>query len=383
MMTTRIPALVTALAALTASAGCIDLDSKPEIQDLRILAVRFDPPEILYSPILVLPASQRPPVELPPSILDATLLAVDPRSSEPLPFTYHVCPVDDFELCINYQVPDAFENERDPEQLKVSLNRLVNRRASLLAPIDDSGGIAGPLGRLNFDLRATEYILPHLPDGTAIAVFQQFARLYVRAENQGIDETAYRRIPLNLDLRIFAQLPDAAQQFSDYLGVTICTPEQSLAHDPSCLQIREPNRNPTIEEFRFTRGNDFPKYDDNGDDTREVGELVSGPIPVAPGAFITLWPVMARGDNEPYQVFEVDITAKKIKLTNYVEELAVSWYATKEVPIPPLTARSIEQHLGATYTYPSLNPPEKVRIYMVVRDQRGGIAWGSVELVRD
>ncbi|MBN2361520.1 MAG: hypothetical protein JXR83_18860 [Deltaproteobacteria bacterium] len=382
-MTTRIPLWLTALGALVFGSGCIDLDSKPEIKDLRILGLRLDPPEIMYSPILAMPAAQRPPVELPPTVLEASLLAVDPRSSEPLPFTYHVCPVDDFEMCINYQLPDVFENERDPDALRISLARLVNRRAALLAPGDNTGGIGGPLGRLNFDLRATEYILPHLPDGTAIAVFQQFARLIVRAENQGVAETAYRRIPLNLDLRIFAQLPDAARQFSEYLGITICTAEQSQAHDPSCLQIREPNRNPTIEEFRFTRGIDYPKYDDKGDDTREVGEVVGGPIPVAPGAEITLWPVMARGDVEPYQVFEVDIEQKKIKLTNYVEEMAVSWYATRDLPIPPLTALSIEQHLGATYLYPSLNPPERVRIYAVVRDQRGGVAWGSVELVRE
>jgi len=383
MMTTRIPASLVALGALIASASCIDLDSKGEIKDLRILALRLDPPEILYSPILVLPASQRPPVELPPAILDASLLAVDPRSSEPLPFTYHVCPVDDFELCINYKVPDEFENERDPEQLKASLRRLVNRRASLLAPIDNSGGIAGPLGRLNFDLRATEYILPHLPDGTTIAVFQQFARLYVRGENQGIAETAYRRIPLNLDLRIFAQLPETAQQFSDFLGVTICNAAQSQAHDPSCLQIREPNRNPVIEEFRFSRGVEIPTYDDNGDDTREVGEVVTGPVPVAPGADIFLWPVLARGDTEPYQVFEVDIQAKKIKLTNYVEEMAVSWYATRDEPAITLSVISFERSLGTTYTYPSTNPPDQVRLYAVVRDQRGGVAWGSVELVRD
>ncbi len=389
MPSKRAPVVVTLLTALTALAGsgCIDLEVKHEIKDLRILGVRLDPPEIVYSPFLAFPAAQRPPIPVPPVEVRATILAADPRAEEPVTFVTHLCPESNNSACRNYEIPEfSEEQEHDPAQLRQVLEDFTTLRAATIAPQD--GLLVGSLGSFAVPERAVEYILPHGPDGAASILFEDYARVIVEAEHLAVREVAFRRLPFNANFD-FSTLPppldqQLADQFSEFLGVSICDAQQNQEEKPDCLKSRVTNRNPTIEEMRFSRETLVrPEYDDDGEDTREFGEVVSGPISLAPGEDLNLWPVFARGDLEPYQIWEVDLQAAKLMLANYKEQIATSWYVDRGNLHPPLSPPVITDDTSTVYTYPDIDPPESVTVYVVVRDQRGGVDWTTVEIVRD
>ncbi|MFH1812370.1 MAG: hypothetical protein ABIJ09_26780 [Pseudomonadota bacterium] len=388
MRTTLLPLLL----VVSAAAGCIDLDTQYELKDLRILAMRLDPPEVLYSPFLSLPADQRPPAAFrpPPPFppaeqeLTATVLAVDPRSDAPVEFTSFVCPLDSNNDCRNYVVPeDLARTEREPEALQQALAPLVTRRTTSVPTTDDGGTLQGELGRFAFSERAIEYILPHEPSGAAFILLQQLGRIVTYAEREGIREVAFRRIPFGPYLDLSFLPPDVQTAFEDFLGIDVCTAEQTAARDPSCLWQATANRNPVIEEMRISRDTTIkPVYDEAGLDSREVGEVVSGPIALAPGEEIRLWPVLAADVREAYQSLNFDLQTSSLNLQNYVEDMAISWYATRDFPVPPVTDLTLSLGYSATYVYPEVDPPDEVRIYLVVLDQRGGVAWQMVVLTR-
>jgi len=391
MRYTRIlPALLAALVAV-AAAACIDLEVKTEIKDLRILAVRLDPPEVLYSSFLSLPADQRPPdmFRPPPPFpaaeqeVVATVLAADPRGDAPVAFTSFVCPASDNELCRNYQIPDEIEEtERAPDELRTALDPLVTRRGAWAVPVDEQGTLRGELGRFPFNERAVEYILPHGPGGAAVILLENLARVVLYAEQDGIREVAFRRLPLNAYLDLSFLPPETQGQFEEFLGVSVCNAEQSAARDPSCLWLREANKNPVIEEVRYSLDGSSPEYDEDDIDTREFGEPVTGPIALEPGEEIRLWPVLADDVSEAYQSFGFDLETSSIFLAQFTEDMAVSWYASSPGMGQDLTDLTLNLGFDTTFTYPSSQPPENVVVYIVVRDQRGGVAWQTVVLTR-
>jgi hypothetical protein len=316
----------------------------------------------------------------------ATVLAADPRSDEPVAFTSFICPASGNDTCRNSQLPDELEEtERDTDELRASLDPLIARRGSWAVPVDSFGTLQGQLGPYSFNERAIEYILPHGPDGAAVILLENLARVVLYAEQDGIREVAFRRIPFNAYLDLSFLPPDAQEQFEEFLGVQVCNAEQSAAKDPDCLWLREPNRNPVIDELRYSRDGAKPEYDEDGIDSREFGETITGPIAMAPGEDLRLWPVMADDAREDYQSFGFDLESSTITLDNFKEDLAVSWYASVPFNYQPLTDLVVSLGYDTQFTYPSeeLDPPDEIMIYIVVRDQRGGVTWQTVELVKE
>jgi hypothetical protein len=136
--------------------------------------------------------------------------------------------------------------------------------------------------------------------------------------------------------------------------------------------------------MRFSRTlSERPAYDESGTDTQEFGQPIFGAIPVRPGDHVRLWPVFEADALEPYQVFEIDLQDSTIHIGNYNEELAISWYGSVGFPSIPLTDLKINEGYDTVYNYPSVDAPERVTIYVVARDQRGGVSWETVELERN
>jgi len=409
-----------AVMTLCGAAGCIDLDVQSEIQDLRILAVQLDPPEVLFSPFLTLPAAQRPdmpvrPPGFPPAQFDvqARVLAAEPRTYAPVSFTSYVCPADDNELCHGYQVPADLGDEHDPAALRASLAPLVQRRTTAINPGDVFGTRDKALEALRFDERAIEYLTMHDPVSGAVFIgLESRARLYLSAESQGIAETAFRRIPFNVDLSLLGMgmPPEVQDQLFEAFGFELCeqpTPQEVVCNDPcwpedmgvpcdqrvrqladpadTCMRYpRIANRNPTILHLRYSEG-DAPEYDDQNVDTCAVGNRLfpGDSIKLKPGETVKVWPVLARGDSEPYQNIVIDIAAQKLVLSNYQEDLAVAWYATQGVPQPEVSNFILGGDLSTSYTLPAYDTPDRVLLYAIVHDQRGGVDWATIEIERD
>ena len=63
-------------------AGCVDFDIEEQFIDTRILAMRTEPAEIMFSPLFLLPASQRPPIPIAPIDVDVEVYAFDRRGGD-------------------------------------------------------------------------------------------------------------------------------------------------------------------------------------------------------------------------------------------------------------------------------------------------------------
>src|SRR5688572_16093131 len=94
------------LASLT-STGCIDLDQPDQIKDLRILALKLEPPEIVYSPFHLTPPNQRGGVPLGPYATTAQVLAIDPQGRE-IDLSWRLCPENrPLDGCAGYRIRDT------------------------------------------------------------------------------------------------------------------------------------------------------------------------------------------------------------------------------------------------------------------------------------
>ena len=391
LSTSRALVMTFALSSLAISlSACVDLDSKGEVKDLRILGVALDPPEIVYSAFMAFPAAQRPPMPTPPTIIQARVLAADPHNLDtPVLFSTKICPENNGSTCRNYEIPaDIGDTERDAQDLRDVLADMITPQQQSIDP-GDMGLLDANLASFTIAERAIEYMLPHSPDGAASVFFQDYARVITYAESQNTREVAYRLLPMNVNFDLSFLPPDVGaqirDQFSNALGIDICTPEQALEEAPDCLKPRQANQNPIIEAVRYSLDAEHPQYDADGEDTREIGHVVDGPVVMQAGQEINIWPVLNRGHLEPYQIFEINLQESTLQLSNYREDMAVSWYASRGGVSPSLTPLPITQDgdLSASYSYPEKDIPEQVTIYMVVRDQRGGMTWATLMLKLD
>ena len=68
-------------------------------------------------------------------------------------------------------------------------------------------------------------------------------------------------------------------------------------------------------------------------------------------------------------------------VVDHSEEVIASWFATAGELGDDQTARQLTKTLDNTFTAPTQPPPGgRFVVYVVVRDQRGGVGWSSVEV---
>lgn len=391
--------------SLSTGTSCDQFDREDRIEDLRILAIRTDPAEILYSPLFLTPPAQRPPLPLPTVDVEVEVFAFDPRGGA-TSLVRQLCPAD---------APDSSCRLYDQES-DLALEPVAARAdlAALLAPVVTEGVIAEdalPLGRiepsrftLRFSPAAIDFLIPDSDDGQPIpSVFPLLPRVVVEATNldvaarnveAGLDgitgeverERAFKRIPVSLDLTSPDLPPEIAADFAQALGFQLCAePVPPAVHDlqgrADCLQPRRPNANPPLRGFFLEA------------DAAQLspGTLVDSEVPpdlglasfvrAEPGATIAVTPVFSPDPAERYQVVSFDIAASKVILLNRVEDLACQWYSTRGNVSAAQTALQFGDGLGISWTLPAgARAGERDSLVLVVLDQRGGTAVARMDV---
>src|SRR5262249_7600692 len=146
--------------------------------------------------------------------------------------------------------------------------------------------------------------------------------------------------------------------------------------DVGCLPLapRAPNHNPEIAAVELARGAHADA----------AFTPVSGPITVAPAETIRLRPVLAEGALESYQTIESALQGSTLHVVDRTEEPIVSWFTTAGKFADEHTAAQLTKTLDTAYTAPDAPPPAtggRVSVWMVVRDQRGGVSWARVDVL--
>ncbi len=372
--------------------ACTNFDREDRIEDMRVLAVRMEPPEILYSPLFLQPAAQRPPgFPLPTVDVAIEAFAFDPRGG-----TVRTS----LQLCPN----DAEDNScrvYDPgEDLAAEPVGARDELAALLTPVVTEGAIAAdatPVGRV-LPATTTWHITPPVMDffindderGNPIpSIFPITPRVVVEARNLDISEASevqkersFKRLPISIDLTSPDLPPEVSADLAQGLGITLCDApisdeEFALQGRAACLERRLANENPGLRGFALEPDPEVLRegYVTDVEPDLGVGSLLSAD----PGALIAVTPVFSPDASEQYQVISFDIEASKIILLNRVEDLACTWYSTRGELSASLTALQNRDALGVTWRLPfDAQPGERDSMVLVVLDQRGGTAVGEI-----
>ena len=379
------------LAALFGGA-CTDFDREDRIEDMRVLAVRMEPPEILYSPLFLQPAAQRPPgFPLPTIDVAIELFAFDPRGGR-VRTSVQLCPDDAGDSsCRLYDAAEDLAEEPPPAWDEI---------AALLTPNVTESEIAAdatPVGRV-LPATTTWHLTPPVIDffinddsrGTPIpSIFPLTPRVVVQAENLDIveagavhKERAFKRLPISIDLTSPELPPAVIEDLVQGLGITLCaepiSDEEFLEQGrAACLERRLPNHNPGLLGFKLEPdpAQLSEGYLSGGAPDLGIGSLLRAD----PGALIAVTPVFSPDASEQYQVISFDIETSKIIVLNRVEDLANTWYSTRGDVSDSLTALQQGDTLGVTWRLPfDAQAGERDSMVLVVLDQRGGTAVAEI-----
>ena len=378
-----------ALLALFALAlvGCVNFDREDQVHDMRVLGIRTEPAEILYTPLFLTPASQRPPgFPLPTVDVDVQVFAFDPRGGN-VDTSIQLCPEGQDGSCRLYNPADDIAHE--PAAARADVRALVT-------PQTFTGAVADARVQPNevhwtFSPAIIDFLIPDSQDGSPIpSIFPLLPRVAVEETNTDADPTgvvkerAFKRIPVAMDLTSSDLPPNIARDLAAGLGITLCAqPIPPEIHDKQgvadCLEARVPNVNPDLRGFHFEPD---PTKLTEGTATDDVVTPDLGPsslLRANPGASIVVTPVFAPNTVERYQVVSFDLNASKIILLNRVEDLACNWYSTRGDVSSGLTALQNDPGLGISWHTPSnAKSGERDTLILVVLDQRGGTAVGTV-----
>ncbi len=297
--------------------GCFDFEEESEVIDLRVLAVRIDPPEVM----VVVELSDAPSevdadtvytVQADPAPVQATVLAVNPKSDEP--FTYQVT------ACVwseTYRCAEYAENEK----LAVTTGST--------SPGEFDFGFAPSAEMLNTWL--------------AIDPYRGFGGLFVL-----------------LEIRI--EQPGEPVNYASKL-VTYNVPFVPKASDQDPPPPKLPNKNPRLTALEI---DELPTVDET-------------PVPVALDTEVTVIPIFNEDANiETYPVVRIPSDANpELGYVLLTEKIEFEFYVTggslgaNQIATRDPTGEATE--LESTWTAP--DKPEEVIMWMVMRDDRGGASW--------
>ena len=381
--------LSASLASMVVVTGCTNFDREDRIEDTRILAIKTEPAEILYSPLFLTAASQRPAgLPLPTVDVQVEAYAFDPRGG-------HVKTV--AQLCPDLGGDNAcrlYDRTTDP---KVAAIAEPGRDEVIAALVGQSGeatvptGVT-PVGRIQpttwdfpFTPSLTDFVIPTDSTGKPSAsLFPLLPRFVIDVDNTDQASTAvhheraFKRFPLTLDITS-DQLPaNVREQFASALGIKLCAaPIDPFVEGPApCLQKRAPNQNPSLLGFKVeTDISALTRGLVTGTPDIDVGSVVRAHA----GQKIGITPVFADGASEQYQTVNFDLNTRAIQLQNATEDLACNWYNTRGDTSRTLTALAFVKGLGVVWTLPdNALAGERDSLVLVVLDQRGGTAVGEI-----
>ena len=376
--------------------ACSGFDREDRIEDLRILAVRADPPEILYSPLYALttPDTRAPGLPLQGVDMELEVYAFEPRGGL-VRTQVNLCPAGEG-ACIDYDTAPLLADKSSETQaeLKAVYTPPVIENAPLSGQNDPSGRIPDLKWQFTFTPAVIDSLVPKTEDGLpSLTFFPTFPRIAVDIESPTHEdvarETAFKRISTGVDLWDPSLPPDFRAGIAGGLGIELCdssVPDEEFVEGPgTCLEPRVPNRNPTLLGFYLTGEDDEPEEGIRFVPLSEQSSLDVGPrssIRAARGSSIRLEPVFAEGDDERYQAFRFNIEDSTLEIENRREDFVGNWYSTGGSLSLNLTTVIFYDDLSSVWTLPStgVEPGDEDTLVAVFLDQRGGTAVGEIRV---
>jgi hypothetical protein len=404
-MTTRSPRSVVVAAGVTfaplAALGtaCVNFDREEQIEDVRVLAVKTEPAEVLFSPLYLTPPERRPPIPLPSTDITVEVFAFDPRGGL-VRTSVAACPEGAGDSSCR-----LYDKDADPD-FAALVEPARSEVAALLTPVVVEAEIdpaATPVGRtapstFQFTLTpgAIDFFQPKDANGqNAPSIFPLLPRFTVAVENLTaraageavVAERAFKRLPLTLDLADPTLPAEFLADLGRAIGVELCgttipTDDTFVQGRAACLYGRGPNANPPLTGFVL-----------EPTDVLDVEEaLATGMVELPPtlglgsllradaGTAIALTPVWGPGAAERYQVLSFDIDSSKLVVENRVEDLACQWFVTRGTVARTQTALEFTRdRLGNVWTLPTdAVAGERDSLVLIALDQRGGTAVAEV-----
>jgi hypothetical protein len=386
--------VVAGLLACTGSA-CVNFDLEEQFTDTRILGARTSPAEIMFSPLFLLPANQRPPLPIPNVDVEVELFAFDSRGGE-VTVSTQMCPDDASDAsCRLYDkaFDENFARLVDPAKSEVEalLTPVVSEPTAIADDVDPVGRVTPSTFQYTITSGAIDFFQPKNAAGENVpSIFSLLPRVAFQVENiterdAGADifkERAFKRLPLSIDLAD-PSLPDSFKNtLANSLGIRLCgatlptvdeVSDEDFAGGADCLYSRGANVNPAAIGFRLESTTDPALLSEGmleGVPDLGVGSLVRA----SPGGTIALTPMWEAGAVERYQVLSFDIASSKLTIENRVEDMACTWYSSRGFLNGGQTSLEFtDNRLGAVWTLPTdAKAGERDSIVMVANDQRGG-----------
>jgi hypothetical protein len=338
-------------AGLAGAGACGDeLPSPALVEDLRVLAVRAEPPELLIDRVDG-QATQPGPVSF-------QALVVDPRGPA-MVYRWRFCPVESSDTCADFgerraAAPAEFQPVLDAARAQQHAGQAEVIAASAARGVD----------AFTVQLPQTLFSYHLVTSGLGLGNGSQVSAVLEAAVGSETLEVQKRVV---LGARDLSQWNPELQRF----GWQVCVPGALV---PGCVPLapRTANRNPTIAAVEIAR-------------SKQAGApfapLPGGPLPLAPGEVIRLRPVLGPEAEERYQTVESSLQASELVVVERTEEAVVSWFATAGEFGSTRTTPQLTKTLDNSFTAPSTPPPGgRLSIFVVVRDQRGGVGWTSLEV---
>jgi hypothetical protein len=343
------------LAGALAASGCpADFDNQADIEDLRILAVKVEPPELRYDPTFVLvPPNQRPPqLPMPSYTFDATVYAFDPRGGQGL-MEIQVCPFAPQEAdcsgdkMLNEAIVRAQTDAAAPlsSDHEAVLKEAFDPQTGSGDFVDSDENPSGPLSDMRFSFtfgpEAIDGILGASPTGgitaaTTLHLASLSMELKRDPEEDRINKArAFKRSPLLVDLASPLLPPEFLTPLLAPFGLEPCAgPIDPFVDGPGdCFWDQGPNENPVLVGFDFFDPEEEAQRIEEGEEIPPIKiswRSDVGPNPVIkarPGATVHIRPVFAPGTFQPYQVV-VDPIEGSFSIENRYEDMVCNWYRT-------------------------------------------------------
>jgi hypothetical protein len=383
-----------ALTLAVFAAGCSNNLEKPsQIRGLRVLAMRTTPPTLLLDDGAL------------PSQVTFEALVVDPQGG-PVHYTWSFCPLESSRSCDDYaELRDASPDLSKPAGLGVcglagagdgrTIGQALDAARSTTLAGDATAGTDEPGEPPAPALRPYAVAPLTVPIGTLMSLGRYYcldgfygfgAGAWPSAVLELSDETgdsmrADKRVVINA---AHLAVGNAALQ---QLGYQFCA-QPSDAATSSCIPWDPSlagNHNPDfVEPLQLARGkSSLGEYKNLCEPNQDPAADSCEPRTIAPGAAVRLRPIFPDTMREPYQVIKTDLQTRSIHLEEAVEELSIAWFVTAGKVQDELTWPKFTKTLDTVYTAPAAPPPDTdgwVTLWLIVRDERGGVGWRHVDL---
>jgi hypothetical protein len=355
---------------LAALVACNEqLDKVTEVHDLRVLAIRADPPEVLdgFDP------SETTAGTFP---VRFSALVQDPRPGAQVSLSWRFCPVQSGDACHDYEELVARGFERIDGFVDFLgddfLDANIGRAEFDTYHAREESCAAGCTFDVGLHVRQDRLLGNDLPPFTDLHMFHLLTNpvqfigggwpsvILNASSSLGGSEEAMKRI------NVTTSDPGAFGALLAGSGIRFCGP----AVEPPCLNLapRLRNSNPVFARIEMARGELA---------TNEFVE-VEPPFYVRTSEPVRIRPVFTEESFEPYQVLAFDINTREVLVEDEHEEISVSWFATTGKLQDQITWPLFTKTLDTVWTAPDTLPEGgTATVWMVARDQRGGTAWES------